>query len=143
MIALFSVCSAILLCFGALQTVKTIRLVRQGIRTMATVVAYEARKAEIGTSDVPTEVTFHHPVIEFVDAGARKQRVTLQVASGEKPYAEGSPVKIIYMAEEPEDARIAKFWETWLPAVFLLAMGLVMLGPVLYMWVFKAPIRMG
>jgi len=110
---------------------------------MATVVAYEA-KTEVWTRDDRTEVTvtYHHPVIEFVDAGGRKQRLILQVGTTEKPYAEGSPVKIIYMAGEPEDARIAKFWQTWLPAVSVLAMGLFMLGAALFVWVFMAR-RMG
>ena len=110
---------------------------------MATVVAYEA-KTEVWTSDDRAEVTvtYHHPVIEFVDAGGRKQRLILQVGFTEKLYAEGSPVKIVYIAGEPEDARIAKFWETWLPGVTVLAMGLFMLGAALVVWVFMAR-RMG
>ena len=132
---MFSVTSALLLCYGALLTVKTIRLVRGGIRTVATVVAYEAKTEVLTSYDRADEtVTYHHPVIEFVDAGGRKQRLVLQIGSTEKPYAEGSPVKIIYMAGEPEDARIAKFWGTWLPAVCVLGMGLFMLGSALVVW---------
>ncbi len=120
------------------QLAGTVRFLRSGIRTTATVVGYET--VEIRYEKEQATKRSFHPMIEFEDASGGKQRVTLQEGEPVKFYAESYPVSIIYKADDPKSARIGSYRDLWINDAMLLAIGLSLLAGAIATWAFDASV---
>jgi hypothetical protein len=114
-IALGLIVGGLFTAIGADMLWKSVQLVRRGVRTDATVIAHEKEKSEMEDigSKTTRSVTFYHPVLEFTDQTGRAQRVVLDQASDRIEYAEGYPVRILYLPEDPSNVSIESFGGLW------------------------------
>ncbi len=82
------------------------------ISAPGTVVELESRSGSKGG-------TVYAPVFEFADRNDRVHRVTASVASSPPSFRRGEAVRVLYRPENPEEARLDSFMETWfLPLIF-------------------------
>jgi hypothetical protein len=80
-------------------------------------------------------VTFFHPVVQFVTA--REQVVRFQASEGHEKrstYQVGDTVRIVYDPANPRDARLDTWFSRWGDPLIPVALGLfmVVLGAVIY-----------
>ena len=102
---------------GAIFALRSIWLLREGVRVQGTIIDYEV--VSESRQNGPGYSTFHFPVVQFRAAGGKTHKVTM--SASERPVAENKrkPVNVIYPKGKPEAARIANFGSLWLlPLVF-------------------------
>ena len=123
-LGLLAVGGGVVIFYVVWDQIARMRLSREGIRTVATVVDYETREMEsfkMRPVESTKVFTFYCPVIEFVDTNGQKQRVTLRDGSDLKPYAKGEQVNAIYLAGNPAEAQIEASRDVWASVVLPLA----------------------
>ncbi len=91
-----------------------------GGKADGTVVGNEAC---VPTGQRGTPRTYHHPVVAYTTPGGEKIRFTSRVGSGQ-PLPNGTPVRILFDPDHPEDAEIAAFARLWLMPTVLAVPGL-------------------
>jgi uncharacterized protein DUF3592 len=141
-ITMFGGGGACALALGAWQLGKSIHLVRSGLRATGIVRGYAEDTQQCENQDGTwTTVTFYHPIVEFTDAQGAPRRVTLDMGTGEKPYAEGGSCPLLYDPAEVEEARIASFSDLWTIGALLTCSGLLGITLALCAWLFDWHVR--
>jgi hypothetical protein len=69
--------------------------------------------------------TLYKPVVEYVDRNDRKHRLTAGVASSPPSYRLGESVTVRYRPEDPRNAELDSFMNSWFLTVILGAIGTV------------------
>ena len=70
----------------------------------------------------------HQPEVSWKDGHGVPHRITNAVASSPPAYDVGEHVEVIYQPNDPENARIDSFAESWLLPLVLGVFGTVFLG---------------
>ena len=130
----------LLTAFGVHGLVTNLRMLRGGVRTAAILVGHEKRDS--WDQEQRRTISFLHPIVEFTDVQGGKQRIVLQTASDRIEYAEGYPVRIRYLREDPAAACIDTFAGMWLMVLLPLGIGLIVLVSAVVVWVYDKPVRM-
>jgi hypothetical protein len=105
-------------------------------------VAEVVRRVERGSGDRTyyENVTFFHPVVQFVTA--REQVVRFQASEGHEKrstYQVGNSVRILYDPANPRDARLDTWFSRWGDPLIPVAIGLVMV--ILVTVIYRSPGR--
>jgi hypothetical protein len=69
--------------------------------------------------------TVYRPVFEFTDRTDRVYRITGSVASDPPSYERGEKVTVCYRPDNPENAQLDSFVDSWLDALILGGLGVV------------------
>lgn len=116
---------------GAIFAFRSIRLLQHGVRVSGTITDYlvlSDNRLLLHPGSKPR--TEHYPIVCFCDAAGEKHTVTMSVS--ERPVAEHKrkPVKVIYLKDKPETARIPSFWSLWLLPLVFFAPALILVALV-------------
>ena len=99
---------------------RSMRLSASGAHADGTVVGNEEH---IPPGQRGTPRAFHIPVVAYTTARGEKIRFTSRVGRG-RPLPNGTPVRVVFDPDHPEDAEIATFARLWLMLTVLAVMGL-------------------
>jgi hypothetical protein len=113
--------SVLLFGFGLRDAVLVRRLRRQGMRTWGVVV--DNVRVNNGESG-PTWA----PVIAFADQRGHRVEFTPRMRGGGMGLPTGRQVPVVYLAHDPQTARVQMWRHMTGPVVFVLAVGAVFLG---------------
>ena len=96
---------------------RTLRLIRHGVRVAGTSINH---KAVVRTDAHSRESRIvHYPIVQFLAPKGNTHTVTMSVSTG--PREIGAVVKVIYPPERPEAAQIASFASLWFFPLFFCA----------------------
>jgi hypothetical protein len=98
---------------------RSVRLRRPAVKR-GTVVGNEEL---VPTGQRGTPRTYHLPVVAYTTPRGEKIRFTSRVGRGQ-PLPNGTPVRILFDPNHPEDAEIATFARLWLMPTVLVVLGL-------------------
>ena len=121
--ALLLVAGVIIMAFGVDHLIRSIHQQNSWLHAEGTVVRFEGR-----TSSARHGGTWA-PVFQFTtpDDG-QLHTVTSRIASSPPAYSVGESVRVLYSAENPQDAIINSFFQLYLTPLFLIFFGFVWAG---------------
>ena len=105
---------------AALVARRSVRLSTAGGKSEGTVVGNEEL---VPTGQRGTPRTYHLPVVAYMTPRGEKIRFTSRVGRGQ-PLPNGTPVRVLFDPDHPEDAEIATFARLWLMPTVLVVLGL-------------------
>ena len=104
---------------GAIAYLRTTAFVSAAIRTSAVVTDLEYRSSSRGSGG-------YVAVLSFVDELGQTQTTRTKSAQNPAPADIGQTVKLVYLPDDPESARIDSFKGLWIGPILLLAGGCAM-----------------
>jgi len=105
-------------CTAALFALRTLGLLRQGVRFTGTIIDYEVRSS----SNFAEHRNIHIPVVSFSSASGKRYTVTMFMSATPLELNQRQPVKLIYRKGRPQAAaqnealRSLCFFPIWLCA---------------------------
>jgi Protein of unknown function (DUF3592) len=99
---------------GALFAVRTILLIRHGVRVAGAIIDYEV----VESSNGRTSTTAHYPIVRFTGTGGKVHTVKMTLSSPATTGKLGAVVKIIYPYAKPQAAQIERFSSLWFFPLF-------------------------
>ena len=108
---------AVALFVNALRfALRTIALLRNGIRTTGTVIGHD--------ETIDDETPIYASIVEFTSTDGKRRRFTSRLQSSHKWHAEGQSVPVLYERGREKDAIIAGWIQLWGVATVLAFSGL-------------------
>lgn len=89
---------------------------------------YEDRESTTRRNGVTKKKIVSYPVFTFQDAQGAEHRVTASAGQSKSTYAIGEEVPILYVPENPQEARINNFAQMWMGPVSIGILGGAFLG---------------
>ena len=102
---------------GLVFTVKTLRLIRHGVRVAGTIIDHKTVTRTDAQSRNSRNV--HYPIVQFLESSGNTHTVTMSVSTGRRKL--GEVVELIYPPKRPEAAQIANFASLWFFPLFFCA----------------------
>ncbi len=94
---------------GALFAVRTILLIRHGVRVAGTIIDYEV----VESSNGRTSTTAHYPIVRFTGTDGKVHTVKMPLSSPATTGKLGTVIKIFYPHAKPKAAQIERFGSLW------------------------------
>jgi len=113
---LFMVSGVLLLLGAAMSYHNTSAFLASAVQARGVVIDLEEQHGEDGIT--------YRPVVTFLDENKRLVRFTSRLGSSSAAYTPGQTIPILYLPNQPEDARIDRFFEHWGMVVIMLVLGI-------------------
>jgi len=121
---------------GGVLAIRSILLLRHGVRVAGTILDYEVQSRS--GSGSRGHAVYHFPIVRYRDHKGKTHTQTMTVSDTPVDAAARKPVRMIYPRGRPEAARIENYWSLWLLPIVLctpaVIYGLLMALPVLMWW---------
>jgi len=134
----FAVILGAMFLIGVVRGIQTYRFVRKAVRVRAKIVeSLDATVANADTSSQTSSVSRY--VVELMDQGGHKRRVTLADAFGgslaDRLVARDDTIAVTYDPATPSVVRIDSPWTLYFIPVVLCVPGVLFIALIVYVWI--------
>jgi hypothetical protein len=116
----------IILVFGIIQLLKTMKLVKNGIKMEAAITDVKKKKSTSQDEDGYTSTTdMYYPVFSYTYNGEEYTKESFVGVSNSRKYKVGNMIKIVFLGDNPEKAKVHSVFNLWFIPVGLLLLSVV------------------
>lgn len=114
------------LVFGIIQLLKTIKLVKNGVKMNAEIVDVRKKKSTSQDEDGYTSTTdMYYPVFSYTYEGEEYTKESSVGVSNSRKYKVGNMIKIVFLSESPEKAQVRGVLSLWVVPVGLILLSII------------------
>jgi hypothetical protein len=122
------------LIFGIIQLLKTLKLVKNGVKMEATITDVRKKKSTSQDEDGYTSTTdMYYPVFSYTYEGEEYTKESSLGVSNSRKYKVGGKLNIIFLCDAPEKAKVRGLMNLWIVPV-----GLILLSVLFFISAFAA-----